>query len=64
MVFISQTSSKFLLFVVGKRKTITTYVQKGITTLRIYQYFKFYHTVIETCFEILKSSEIKMLFKL
>ena len=31
--------------------------REGITTLRIYQYCIFHHTVIETCFEILKSSE-------
>ena len=31
--------------------------EKGITTLRIYQYWIFHHTVIETCFEMVKSSE-------
>ena len=30
--------------------------EKGITTLRIYQYRIFHHTVIENCFEMLKSS--------
>ena len=29
--------------------------EKGITTLRIYQYRIFYHSVIETCFDMLKS---------
>ena len=35
--------------------------EKGITTLRIDQYWIFYHTIIETCFEndMLKSSEHK-----
>ena len=32
---------------------------KGITTLRIYQYWVFYNRVIETCFDMLKSSEHK-----
>ena len=31
--------------------------EKGITTLKIYKYWIFSHTVIETCFEILKSPE-------
>ena len=31
--------------------------EKGIATLRIYQYGIFHHTGIETCFEMLKSSE-------
>ena len=31
--------------------------EKGITTLRIYQYWIFHHAVIETCFDMLKSSE-------
>ena len=34
---------------------------KGITTLRIYQYGIFHYTMIETCFEMLKSSEHKKL---
>ena len=32
--------------------------REGITTLRIYQYLIFHHTVIETCFEMLKSPEL------
>ena len=36
---------------------IFTFREKGITTLRIYQYCKFHHTVIKTCFEMLTSSE-------
>ena len=35
--------------------------EKGITTLRTYQYWIFHNTVIETCFEILKSSETEEL---
>ena len=31
--------------------------EKVITTLQIYQYQIFHHTVIETCFEMLKSTE-------
>ena len=31
--------------------------EKRISTLRIDQYWIFYYTVIETCFEIQKSSE-------
>ena len=31
--------------------------REGITTLRIYKYWIFHHTVIETSFEMLKSSE-------
>ena len=31
--------------------------EKGITTLRTYQYQIFHHPVIETCFAMLKSSE-------
>ena len=33
--------------------------EKGITTLRIYQYRIFHHTVIETCFDMLKSLKHK-----
>ena len=36
--------------------------EKEITTLRIYQYWKFYYTVIETGFEMLKSSEHEKLW--
>ena len=36
--------------------------EKGITTLRTYQYWIFHHTVIETCFEMLKSSEREKLW--
>ena len=31
--------------------------EKEINTLRIFKYWIFYHTVIETCFKMLKSSE-------
>ena len=34
-----------------------THREKGITTLRKYQYWKFHHTVIKTCFKMLKSFE-------
>ena len=40
-------------------KSKTTVQREGITTLRIYQYWIFHHTVIETCFEMLKPSEHK-----
>ena len=49
MPYIDYTSFTFIPAVASR--------EKGITTLRIYQYRIFHHTVIETCFEMLKSSE-------
>ena len=36
--------------------------KKGITTLRFYQFWIFHHTMSETCFELLKSSEYYILW--
>ena len=36
--------------------------EKGITTLRIYYYWIFYHTMIKTCFEMLKFSDYEKLW--
>ena len=36
--------------------------KEGIPTLRTYKYWIIYHTVIETCFELLKSSEHEKLW--
>ena len=41
-------------------KSLSISREKGITTLKIYQYRIFHHTRIETCFEMLKSSEHKI----
>ena len=37
--------------------------EKGNTTLRTYQYWIFHHIVIETCFEMIKSSEHERLWR-
>ena len=39
------------------RRLVFGFRKKGITTLRIYQCGIFPYTVIETCFEMLKSTE-------
>ena len=61
-----KTSFQQIPLVVPKWKWVNNILftrEKGIPTLRTYKYWVIYHTVIETCFEILKSSEHEKLWR-
>ena len=60
----SQNRRKVLKSLQGRKFFIWCQKREGITTLRTYQNWIFYHTVIETCFEMLKSSEHAKLWRL
>ena len=58
MKYLVLYNTTFIKQLLQKRLTLhKTSREKVITTLKIYQYWIFHHTVSETCFEMLKSSE-------
>ena len=63
-IFSEIQSTSTYWFVLEELFIVLLFREKGITTLRIYQYRIFQHTMIETCFEMLRTQEIITSFKL